>query len=92
MRALETIRRAGERGGWRASAWFLERRYPDTWGPRATAWEREQAAKREAQEVSVEDLEAKVLRILGKRNAREDRPGSVPGQNRAGGPGRRTIR
>jgi hypothetical protein len=43
MRALESIHLAGQRGGWRAAAWFLERRYPDVWGPRATAWRREGA-------------------------------------------------
>ena len=64
MRALDTIRRAGERGGWRAAAWFLERRYPDTWGPRATAWEREQAAKREAEAVNVGELDAKIMAMI----------------------------
>ncbi len=76
MRALNTINRAGERGGWRASAWFLERRYPDEWGPKATAWKREEEERRACEKgweyphsVSVEDLEAKVLHILGQRGA-----------------------
>jgi hypothetical protein len=71
LRALNVIRRAGARGSWRASAWFLERRYPDKWGRRATAWEREQEWSRSTKDVScpvsVEDLEAKVLRILERR-------------------------
>jgi hypothetical protein len=73
MRALETIRLAGARGGWRASAWFLERRYPDTWGPKATSRSRERSGHRGTSEslsaVSGADLEAKVLRILGQRGA-----------------------
>lgn len=70
MRALATICRAAERGSWRASAWFLERRYPKKWGRRATAGEREQEWTRSTPEVScslsIQDLEAKVQRILEK--------------------------
>lgn len=41
VRALQVIQRAASRGGWRAAAWFLERRYPDHWGRNGTAWQRE---------------------------------------------------
>ena len=50
LRALESIRLAGQRGGWRASAWFLERRYPDVWGSKATAWKREEEWTQRARE------------------------------------------
>ena len=76
IRALDTIRRAGQRGGWRAAAWFLERRYPDSWGPKATAWKRDVEQRGVSEPswnalfpASGEDLEAKVLRILGQRGA-----------------------
>ena len=36
---LTIIREAGERGQWRAAAWFLEHRYPDKWGPRSKGQE-----------------------------------------------------
>lgn len=68
MRALHTIRRAGERGGWRASAWFLERRYPDVWGPKATAWQREQEWERQAEEISVEALDAKIMGLIARQS------------------------
>lgn len=29
---LQQIRKAGESGNWQASAWYLERKYPDKWG------------------------------------------------------------
>ena len=74
IRALDSIRRAGERGGWRAAAWFLERRYPDSWGPKATAWRRDEERERPLEarwesprRVSSHDLEEKVLRLLGQR-------------------------
>jgi hypothetical protein len=76
IRALDSIRRAGERGGWRAAAWFLERRYPDVWGPKATAWKRDEERERPREAlwesprpVSRQDLEEKVLRLLGQREA-----------------------
>lgn len=76
IRALDSIRRAGERGGWRAAAWFLERRYPDIWGPRATAWKRDEERERPrearwepSRQPSSQDLEAEILRLLGQREA-----------------------
>jgi hypothetical protein len=70
IRALDAIHRAAQRGGWRAAAWFLERRYPDTWGPRATAWKREQAWRQGGWEstssaASRDDLEIELQRLLG---------------------------
>lgn len=41
-RSLNRIRAAGERGVWKADAWFLERKFPQQWG----RWER----------VTVEDI------------------------------------
>lgn len=68
--AVQVIRRAAERrGGWRAAAWLLERRYPDTWGPRATAWERERVAG-EPHRVTPEEVDAKLMRLIsGHREA-----------------------
>lgn len=61
-RSLQVIHQAAARGGWRAAAWFLERRYPDEWGPRGTAWQREREA--EQQTVSVEALDAKIMAMI----------------------------
>lgn len=60
-RALDTIHRAASRGAWRAAAWFLEHRYPDRWGRNAHAWQ----AERECESVSVEELDAKLMRLIG---------------------------
>lgn len=65
MRALQVIHRAAAgRGGWRAAAWFLERRYPDNWGRRGTAWDREREAERKALAPTPEEVDAKLMRLL----------------------------
>ncbi len=32
VKSIEDVKAAGEAGDWRASAWFLERRFQDRWG------------------------------------------------------------
>lgn len=68
--ALDVIQRAAARGGWRAAAWFLERRYPDRWGRNGTAWQREQEAKDTY--VSVEEVDAKLMRLIGESRSRDE--------------------
>lgn len=58
VQALETIHAASERGGWRAAAWFLERRYPERWGRNAKPEEEPPSA------VTPEQVNAKILRLL----------------------------
>lgn len=48
----------------RDAAWFLERRYPDTWGPKATAWQREQEWQQRSEWVSVDDLDKKLMSMV----------------------------
>jgi transposase len=71
--ALETIGRASSEGSWRAAAWFLERRYPEKWGPgRKVAAEvlDTKVAESRLPEVTVADLERRVATILSRKPVR----------------------
>jgi len=71
VRALQTVHAAAGRGAWRAAAWFLERRYPEKWGPKAFQCQQDETPKRnqepkihDSPNVDINELEAKVQRIL----------------------------
>jgi hypothetical protein len=62
--ALQVIHDASQkRGGWRAAAWFLERRYPERWG--------KNAKPEEPPAVTVEEVDAKILRLLAEYEEQE---------------------
>jgi hypothetical protein len=68
VHALGCINTAASKGHWRAAAWFLERAYPDVWGP--PSQRRDSMVKPSAPlYVSADDLEDKVNAILNRRNS-----------------------
>lgn len=70
-RALASIRTAIGSGSWRAAAWWLERAHPTRWGRQARGIEADDVRHLDPAPVTVEELEAKVQRILNSLPSRE---------------------
>lgn len=67
--ALQAIRKASQRGDWRAAAWWLERRYPAEWGRNRPAISLEQLREvarpyAEASGMDVDELLEKAEQVL----------------------------
>jgi hypothetical protein len=80
VQALHTVHAAAGRGAWRAAAWFLEHRYPEKWGPKASQIQQDKTSQRnqepkihDSPNVDINELETKVQRILVHR-ATQSRP------------------
>jgi len=66
--AVGHVASAARSGSWRASAWLLERRFPQAWGKPSDRTPPETPQPQPTVEVSVQDLERKVQAILRLRD------------------------
>jgi hypothetical protein len=75
-RMLSVITAASHRGAWRAAAWFLERSNPRHWGRNSIGHDGEYREWLESQQrqITPEELNAKIMAILGEGNDSEDIP------------------
>jgi hypothetical protein len=71
LRAVAQIQQAAATGQWQASAWYLERSYPQKWGRKDYTEITGEGGGAIKVDVATDELERKILEIASKRVVKE---------------------